>query len=448
MDTSTTGKEADWIELKPDSGMPSKLVAWRQKLSDKAKQEKMFRFYSLYSLVCHCDALKWAWTLVRRNNGAAGVDGINCKRIEQGEGGVERFLQKLEEELKSKTYRAAPVKRVYIEKPDGNLRPLGIPTIKDRVVQTAVKLIIEPIFEADFHDCSYGYRPGRSAKDAIQAIQEHLKEGKTEVYDADLSGYFDSIPHDKLMACVRRRIVDGSVLKLIRQWLKAPVLEPSDKGKPPKMKRNNKGTPQGGVISPLLANLYLHWFEKVLLRKIDHDQLHAGIVRYADDFVVLVDRLTQELKEFIVDKLENWMGLRINQGKTSCKQMGIIGTRLDFLGYSLRYDRDLHGRPRSYLNIFPSPKSVKRERAKLRQMTDKKQCFKPVPKLTAELNRHLKGWANYYDYGYPRKVFREINRYTRERMVKHLKRRSQRAYKVPKGKSYYKHLEDMGLIYL
>jgi len=443
-----TGEEADWIEVKSDPGMPSKLVAWRQKLSDKAKQEEKFRFYSLYSLVCHPDTLKWAWTLVRRNNGAAGVDGKDCRRIEQGEGGVERFLQELEEELKSKTYRSAPVKRVYIEKPDGKLRPLGIPTVKDRVAQTAVKLIIEPIFEADFHDCSYGYRPERSAKDAIQAIQGHLKEGKNEVYDADLSGYFDSIPHDKLMACVKRRIVDGSVLRLIRQWLKAPVLEPSENGKPPKMKRNDKGTPQGGVISPLLANLYLHWFEKVLLRKIEREELHAGIVRYADDFVVLVDQLTEELKGFIVDKLENWMGLRINREKTSCKSMEEVGTRLDFLGYSLRYDRDLHGRPCRYLNIFPSPKSVKRERAKLRQMTDKRQCFKPVPVLTAELNRHLKGWANYYSHGYPRKAFREINSYTRERMTKHLKRRSQRSYKVPNGESYYKHLEEMGLIYL
>ena len=443
-----TGKEADWIEIKCDLGMPPKLVAWRQKLSDKAKQEETFRFYSLYSLVCHPETLKWAWTLVRRNNGAAGVDGKNCKRIEQSEGGVERFLQELEEELKSKTYRASPVKRVYIEKPNGKQRPLGIPTIKDRVAQTALKLIIEPIFEADFNDCSYGYRPGRSAKDAVQAIREHLKEGKNEVYDADLSGYFDSIAHDKLMACVKQRIVDGSVLRLIRQWLKAPVLEPSKKGKPPKMKRNDKGTPQGGVISPLLANLYLHWFEKVLLRKIERDQLYAGIVRYADDFVVLVDQLTDELKEFIVDKLENWMGLELNKEKTSSKRMKDIGTRLDFLGYSFRYDQDLQGRSWRYLNIFPSPKSLKRERAKLREMTNKKQCFKPVPALTKELNRHLKGWSNYYSYGYPRKAFRDVNRYARERLEKHLKRRSQRAYKVPKGTSYYKHLEELGLIYL
>ena len=237
MSTSRTEEESDYIEVKTENGMPSKLVAWRQKLSDKAKQETKFKFYSLFSLVYHPDTLRWAWTLVRRNNGAPGVDGISCKQIEQSEGGAERFLLELEEELKNKTYRAKPVRRVYIEKENGKMRPLGIPTVKDRVAQMAVKLIIEPIFEADFNDCSYGYGPKRSAHDAIKKIEEHLKSGKNEVYDADLSGYFDSIPHDKLTACIRERIVDGSVLRLIRQWLKAPVLEPSEKGKPPKISR-------------------------------------------------------------------------------------------------------------------------------------------------------------------------------------------------------------------
>lgn len=448
MKTSMTGKEADWIEVKPEAGMPPKLIAWRQKLSNKAKQEKEFRFYSLYSLICHPDTLKWAWTLVRRNNGAPGTDGITCQMIEQSDGGVERWLLELGEELKGKKYRASPVKRVYIEKANGKLRPLGIPTVKDRVVQTAVKLIIEPIFEADFNDCSYGYRPNRSAQDAVKAIQGHLKEGKQEVYDADLSGYFDTIPHDKLIKCVRKRIVDGSVLYLIRQWLKAPVVEASEDGKPPTVKRNSKGTPQGGVISPLLANIYLHWFEVVLERRIKAEGLKAGIVRYADDFVVLAERLSDELKAFIADKLENWMELKINREKTSCKSMKVPGERLDFLGYSFRYDKDLHGRPRRYLNIFPSPTSLKRERATLREMTDKRQCFKPVPVLLAEVNRHLKGWKNYYSYGYPRKAFRQMNRYVRERMTKHLKRRSQRAYKLPEGKTYYRHLKEMGLIYL
>ncbi len=268
------------------------------------------------------------------------------------------------------------------------------------------------------------------------------------MYDADLSGYFDTIPHDKLMACVKKRIVDGRVLYLIRQWLKAPVIEPTTKGKSTERKRSNKGTPQGGVISPLLANLYLHWFEVVLYRKIQTENLQVEIVRYADDFVIMADQLSDGLKEFVADKLENWMKLEINKEKTSCKSMNENGSRLDFLGYSFRYDKDLRGRSWRYLNIFPSPKSLKRERAKIREMTDKRQCFKPVPVLIAELNRHLKGWSDYYSYGYPRKAFRGMNRYVRERMCKHLKRRSQRAYKLPEGKSYYKHLEEMGLIYL
>jgi RNA-directed DNA polymerase len=428
--------------------MPLKLVAWRQKLSEKAKQEKKFRFYSLYSLVCHPDTLRWAWTLVRRNKGAPGVDGMTLEQTEQQEGGVERFLKELEEELKAKTYKAQPVRRVYIEKENGKLRPLGIPVIRDRVVQMAVHLVIEPIFEADFHDCSYGYRPGRSAQDAIRSIQKHVKDGKNEVYDADLSGYFDSIPHDKLMACLRMRIVDGSVLRLIRQWLRAPVVEPTQKGKGPRVTRNDKGTPQGGVISPLLANIYLHWFEVVLLQELKRGKAVAGLVRYADDFVILSGDLSETLIAFIEKKLEGWMGLRINREKTRCFNLKEEGQRLDFLGYSLRYDRDLRGRPWKYLNVFPSPKSLKRERAKVRAMTDKRQCFTPIPELIARVNRHLNGWANYYAYGYPRQAFRDMNSYVRQRMSIHLNRRSQRPYRWPKGQTCYQHLDNLGLIAL
>jgi RNA-directed DNA polymerase len=413
MATSKTEKETDWIEVKTETGMPPKLVMWRQKLSDKAKQEKKFRFYSLYSLVCHPDTLKWAWKLVRRNNGAAGVDGVTCEQIEQREGGVERFLQELEDELKTKSYKAAPVKRVYILKQNGKERPLGIPTIKDRVAQTAVKLIMEPIFEADFHDCSYGYRPERKAQDAVMEIAKQLETGKHEVYDADLSGYFDSIPHDKLMECIRMRIVDGSVLKLIRQWLKAPVLDPGKRGTPPRMKRNDKGTPQGGVISPLLANIYLHWFEVAMYAKFKRGKIDAALVRYADDFVILSCKISDELKEYIRHKLEDWMGLTINQEKTSCINLSTVGQRLNFLGYSFRYDKDLKGRAFRYLNIFPSLKSLKRERAELRGMTDSRQCFKPIPELIREINRHLIGWRNYYGSGYPRVAFRGINWYVR-----------------------------------
>ena len=312
----------------------------------------------------------------------------------------------------------------------------------------AVKLIIEPIFEADFNDCSFGYRPGRSAQDAIRSIQGHLKDGKSEVYDADLSGYFDSIPHDKLMACLRMRIVDGSVLRLIRQWLEAPVVEPAEKGKGPKVTRNDKGTPQGGVISPLLANLYLHWFEVVLLQELKRGHVVAELVRYADDFVILARELPETLIGFIEDKLEGWMGLRINREKTRCLNLKEAGQRLDFLGYSLRYDQDLKGRPWKYLNVFPSPKALKHERAKLRGMTDKRQCFTPIPELIERINRHLKGWSNYYGYGYPRKAFRDMNFYVRMRLVKHLHRRSQRPYRKPNGMTSYQHLNELGLITL
>jgi RNA-directed DNA polymerase len=448
METSKTEDWDDWVPVITEPGMPLKLVAWRQTLSEKAKQEKKYRFYSLYSLVTHPDTLKWAWKLVRWNKGAPGVDRVTFKQIEQQEGGVERFLGELEKELKGKTYRAKPVRRVYIEKENGKWRPLGIPTIKDRVAQMAVKLIIEPIFEADFNDCSYGYRPGRSARDAIRSIQGHLKDGKNEIYDADLSGYFDSIPHDKLIECLRMRIVDGSVLRLIRQWLKAPVVDATEKGKPPKVTRNDKGTPQGGVISPLLANLYLHWFEVVLLKELKRGHIAAGIVRYADDFVILAHTLPETLKTFVEEKLEGWMGLRINREKTRCVNLREKGQRLDFLGYSLRYDRDLQGRPWKYLNVFPSPKALKRERAKLRDLTDKRKCFFPIPDLIEKVNRQMRGWSNYYSYGYPRQAFRGINHYVRERLTIHLNRRSQRKYKLPEGQTYYQQLNNLGLIVL
>jgi RNA-directed DNA polymerase len=449
VNTSTTEQAMEELPFR-EAILPPGLRALRQKLGQKAKQQKRFRFYSLYGLVSRSDVLQGAWEAVHRNAGAPGVDGVSIEQITATPEREAMFLDDIQRSLRERTYRAQAVRRVYIPKPNGKLRPLGIPTVRDRVVQAAVLLILEPIFEADFEDCSHGFRPGRSAHDALRIIHQHLKEGQTGVYDADLAGYFDSIPHDKLMACVRMRVVDGSVLGLIRQWLKAPVREPSQEGKPPRVRRNDRGTPQGGVLSPLLANIYLHWFDHLFQRADGPAQwAKAKLVRYADDFVVLARYISQPLRNWIEGQLEGWLGLQINREKTRVLELRIPGQSLDFLGYTFRYDRDQYRRgTRRYLNLQPSRKAMAREREALRKLVNPQQSHTPLPELIGRLNRHLRGWANYFGLGYPRKSFRDLNHFVRARLSNHLRRRSQRGWRARQGISLYAHLEHLGLVAL
>ena len=431
-------------------GLPDKVFQLRKRLYLKAKQEPGFRFYALYDRIYRPDVLAAAWDRVTENGGAPGVDGLTIEAVERSPEGVEGFLRDLHVDLKAKRYKPRAVKRVEIPKADGGKRPLGIPTVRDRVAQTAAKLILEPIFEADFMDCSYGFRPDRNAGQALEVIREGLGEGKRAVYDADLKGYFDSIPHDKLKQAVEKRISDGAVLKLIWQWLKAPIQEPGDRHNPPRNRKPTQGTPQGGVISPLLANLYLHWLDRGFhARGGPAHWAKAELVRYADDFVVLARYQGERLRNWLEDRLERRMGLMLNRHKTRVVNLNEAKASLDFLGYTYRYDQDRHGRHWRYINQIPSRKACARQRAKLRELFSHRHSFVPVEELIRRANRQLHGWAGYFGQGYPRQAFRDMNRYARERLVKHLKRRSQRPYRPPVGVSWYAHVyQNLGLIQL
>jgi RNA-directed DNA polymerase len=352
--------------------LPEKVTDLRRKLYQKAKQEPKFRFYALYDRVTRLDVLTAAWQITLAKDKGPGIDGIRCQDIIDAPGGVAAFLEQLQRSLVTRTYRPDPVKRVYIDKPDGRKRPLGIPILRDRVVQTAV-------------------------------------------------------------------------LHLIKVWLRCGVVEEDANGRR-QSSRPEAGTPQGGVISPLLSNIYLHWFEHLFLRR--DGPAHwakAKITRYADDFVIQARYVGTRLSGWIESVLENRFQLQINREKTKIVQLGPAGQPLDFLGYTFRYDRDLYGRRNHYLNLFPSRKALKKAREKIASLTGPERCFQPITALIAEINAWSRGWSAYFAIGYPRQAKREIFRYIAERLTRHLKRRSQRAYRPPEGTSFYAHLQALGL---
>ncbi len=400
---------------------PETIRTLQRKLYTKAKREPAFRFYALYDKLYRQDILSHACALVRSNRGAPGIDGITFEDIEAQEG-KERFVRKLSEELKTKSYRADAVRRVWIPKADGTQRALGIPTIRDRVVQTAVKLLIEPIFEADFCESSYGFRPKRSAHEAVAAVARALHTGHGHVIDADLSKYFDPIPHAKLMAVVAERIADGAILSLIKQWLKAPVVEEDEHGGrcySAGGKGTRRGTPQGGVISPLLANLYLHLLDRIWERHGLGARHRARIVRYADDLVVLCARETGPSLRVLRQVLER-LELRVNEEKT--RVVAAWKEHFDFLGFTFTLRRSRKSGKR-YPHVEPSRRSVRRIKVRVTQLTDRRLTPIPLPDVLTNLNRSLRGWSGYFHHRNSTKVFNRVKWHAEERLRTHLRRR-------------------------
>jgi RNA-directed DNA polymerase len=402
------------VSLEP----PAKVGKLREALHAKAKGSPGYRFYLLYDKMYRAEVLAWAYDRCRENRGVSGVDDQTFAGIEKY--GVQRWLNELAEELRKRTYRPQAVRRVWIPKADGSKRPLGIPTVKDRVVQTAALIVLEPIFEADLQPEQYAYRPDRGAWDALQHVFRLLNTGYREVVDADLSGYFDNIPHGELMKSVARRISDRHMLHLIKMWLEAPVEETNPRGQKQRTYYNRdqgRGTPQGAPLSPLLANLYMRRF--VLGWKVaGHEQrLAARIVNYADDFVICCRGTAEQAMHAMRDMMAR-LKLTVNERKT--RICCVPGETFQFLGYTVGECYSFR-RQRSYLGMRPAKKAVERICRAISEMTHRRLAFLPTEEIVRGINQRLAGWANYFQLGSVSPAYRVVDQHTRYRLYKWLR---------------------------